>query len=220
MGMPDELVTPRLRLRLYRWQDLDDIMAYATSANWARYLPVPWPYSRRDGERFLASQVLLDREREPCWAIEIEGHVVGGVNLRLSPEAPGEGSYCLELHVQNETPDGTAPALPKAPVWVTSPPITVPPGYLLEISGLVRVAESPIGLADPLLIFDSIGGEESALRVNLSPSWSPFRLVRAAPPGSQLRLTVALGGVGRAQIDGVAVRYVPLQPPSLAQSPQ
>src|SRR5690606_9562843 len=85
MGMPDELATPRLRLRPYRWQDLDDIMAYATSANWARYLPVPWPYSRRDGERFLASQVLLDREREPCWAIEIDGHVVGGVNLRLSP---------------------------------------------------------------------------------------------------------------------------------------
>jgi RimJ/RimL family protein N-acetyltransferase len=96
MGMPDELATPRLRLRPYRWQDLDDIMAYATSANWARYLPVPWPYSRRDGERFLASQVLLDREREPCWAIEIDGHVVGGVNLRLSPEARlGEVGYAL-----------------------------------------------------------------------------------------------------------------------------
>ena len=140
--------------------------------------------------------------------------------VRLSPEAPGEGSYCLELHVENESVDGTAAALTSAPVWVTSPPITVPPGYLLEIAGLVRVAEAPIGLADPLLIFDSIGGEESALRVSLSPSWAPFRMVRAAPPGSELRLTVALGGVGRAQIDGVTVRYLPLQPPSVAQSPR
>jgi ribosomal-protein-alanine N-acetyltransferase len=96
MSMPDELTTPRLRLRPYRWQDLDDIMAYATSETWARYLPVPWPYTRRDGERFLASQVLLDREREPCWAIEFEGHVVGGVNLRLSFEHRlGELGYAL-----------------------------------------------------------------------------------------------------------------------------
>lgn len=86
MAMPEELTTPRLRLRPYRWLDLDDVMAYATSETWARYLPVPWPYTLHDGERFLASQVLLDREREPCWAIELDGHVVGGVNLRLSLE--------------------------------------------------------------------------------------------------------------------------------------
>lgn len=86
MAMPDQITTPRLCLRPYRWQDLDDIMAYATDPDWARYLPVPWPYTRRDGERFLASQVLIDPERESCWAIEYEGHVVGGINLRYSPE--------------------------------------------------------------------------------------------------------------------------------------
>ncbi len=86
MALPDELITPRLRLRPYRWQDLDDVMAYATDAEWARYLPVPWPYTRRDGERFLASQVLLDAERVSCWAIEHEQRVVGGINLRHVPE--------------------------------------------------------------------------------------------------------------------------------------
>jgi hypothetical protein len=139
--------------------------------------------------------------------------------VRLSPEAPGQGAYCLELHVECDSADGSAPALPSAPVWVTSPPLAVPPGHLLEINGMVRVAEAPLGLADPVLIFDSVGGEESALRVSVSPSWAPFRLVRAATPGTELRLTVALGGVGRAQIDAITVRYIPLRPPTVAQSP-
>lgn len=86
MAMPEEITTPRLRLRPYRWQDLDDVMLYATDADWARYLPVPWPYSRRDGERFLASQVLLEAGRASCWAIEHEGRAVGGINLRYWPE--------------------------------------------------------------------------------------------------------------------------------------
>lgn len=86
MAMPAEITTRRLRLRPYRWQDLDDIMAYATDADWARYLPVPWPYTRHDGERFLASRFLLEAERESCWAIEHEGRVVGGINVKYWPE--------------------------------------------------------------------------------------------------------------------------------------
>lgn len=86
MPMPDAIETARLVLRPYRWQDLDDILAYATDDVWARFLPVPWPYTRRDGERFLASQVLLDPEQESCWAVVADGHVVGGVNLRRSRE--------------------------------------------------------------------------------------------------------------------------------------
>lgn len=86
MPMPEELTTRRLFLRPYHWQDIDDVMAYATDEAWARYLPVPWPYTRRDAEQFLASQVLLDPAREARWAIVLDGTVVGGVNLRRSPE--------------------------------------------------------------------------------------------------------------------------------------
>src|SRR5690606_15375710 len=86
MPMPEELTTRRLFLRPYHWQDIDDVMAYATDEASARYLPVPWPYTRRDAEQFLASQVLLDPAREARWAIVLDGTVVGGVNLRRSPE--------------------------------------------------------------------------------------------------------------------------------------
>lgn len=96
MTMPDVIATPRLRLRPYRWQDLDDVLAYATDEVWARYLPVPWPYTRADGERFLAAQTLINREIEPCWAIEHDGRVVGGVTLRLTLEHRlGELGYAL-----------------------------------------------------------------------------------------------------------------------------
>jgi hypothetical protein len=140
--------------------------------------------------------------------------------VRLSPEAPGQGSYCLELQVQSETNGGTPPALPASPVWVTSPPLQTPPGHLIEISGMVRVAEEPLGVADPLVIFDSVGGEEGAIRIDSSPSWRPFRMLRVPTPGAEMRLTIALGGVGRAQVDGLAVRYIPLQPATVAQTPR
>lgn len=35
-----------------------------------------------------------------------------------------------------------------------------------------------------------------------------------------MRLTIALGGVGRAQVDGLAVRYIPLQGATVAQTPR
>jgi hypothetical protein len=137
--------------------------------------------------------------------------------VRLSPEAPARGSYCLELEARSEAPETASPAIALPPVWVTSPPLAAPPGHLIEITGLARVGEPPIGSPDPLLIFDSVGGEESALRISEAPSWQPFRLVRAAPPGAELRLTIALGGLGRAQVDSIAVRYVPMPAAAAAQ---
>ena len=140
--------------------------------------------------------------------------------VRLSPEAPGQGSFSLELQVSGETADGTPPPLPASPVWVTSPPLQTPAGHLIEISGLVRVPEAPLGVADPLVIFDSVGGEEGAIRIESSPEWRPFRMLRAPSPGAEMRLTIALGGIGRAQIDGLTVRYIPVRAPAVAQSPR
>jgi hypothetical protein len=130
--------------------------------------------------------------------------------VRLSPDSPHDGGYCLELEARMTAGGETAPALAAPPVWVTSPPLVVPPGSVVEITGWVRVAEQPMGSADPVLVFDSLGGEESALRIAAAPSWRPFRIVRAAPPGAACRVTIALGGVGRATIDSLHYRFVPL----------
>lgn len=67
--------TARLRLRPFGLQDVEAVLSYATDPEWARYLPVPQPYLREHAEQFVASQVLLDRERHPTWAIEYVGVV-------------------------------------------------------------------------------------------------------------------------------------------------
>ena len=75
--------TARLLLRPFRLRDVDDVLIYAMDPEWARYLPVPQPYTPADAEKFIAGQVLLDREVHPAWAIEHAGAVIGGINLRF-----------------------------------------------------------------------------------------------------------------------------------------
>ena len=48
-GLP-ELRTERLLLRPFCFDDVDDVMAYATDPEWNRYLGLPEPYTRRSGE--------------------------------------------------------------------------------------------------------------------------------------------------------------------------
>jgi [ribosomal protein S5]-alanine N-acetyltransferase len=84
--LPDLIKTKRLLLRPFALQDAEDIFAYAKDEAWLRYLPVPAPYTRVDADRFLAAQILLDREEQPSWAIELEGKAAGGVALRFQYE--------------------------------------------------------------------------------------------------------------------------------------
>ncbi len=81
--LPDIIETERLRLRLFGFQDLDDVLSYATDPEWARYLPVPQPYTRADAQRFLAGPVLLDRAVHTAWAIVHGDSVMGGINIRF-----------------------------------------------------------------------------------------------------------------------------------------
>ena len=81
--LPAIIETARLRLRPFRLRDVDDVLVYATDPEWARYLPVPQPYTQADAEKFIAGQVLLDHEVHPTWAIEHAGAVIGGINLRF-----------------------------------------------------------------------------------------------------------------------------------------
>ncbi len=84
---PTELRTERLLLRPFRFDDLDDVVAYATDEEWSHYLfGIPQPYTRRSGEEFVAKAVLTEWEREPMLAIVLNGKVIGGVTLRVERE--------------------------------------------------------------------------------------------------------------------------------------
>jgi ribosomal-protein-alanine N-acetyltransferase len=78
--------TDRLVLRPYRFEDVEDVLAYATDGQWARYLPVPQPYLRADAVEFLARTILRDRLVHPTWAVVLGETVVGGINIRFDFE--------------------------------------------------------------------------------------------------------------------------------------
>jgi ribosomal-protein-alanine N-acetyltransferase len=84
--LPKVIETERLRLRPITLEDVEDVLAFATNPEWARYLPVPQPYSRKDAEEFVARQILTDREQNPSWVLVFNGVAIGGINLRLDSD--------------------------------------------------------------------------------------------------------------------------------------
>jgi [ribosomal protein S5]-alanine N-acetyltransferase len=81
-----ELKTERLLLRHYRPDDLDDLIEFANSPGWGRYLVnIPFPYTREVGEKFLAMFMETDKWDDlgifANFAIELDGKVVGEVYM-------------------------------------------------------------------------------------------------------------------------------------------
>ncbi len=83
MTEPVELRTERLVLRPFRLDDVEDVFAYASDPEWARYLPVPQPYARQHAVEFVAQRVLASWDINPVWALVLSGKVVGGIGLRI-----------------------------------------------------------------------------------------------------------------------------------------
>ena len=92
-----ELRTERLVLRRFSPGDVDDAFDYARDPEWAKYLyRVPQPYTRRDAEEFVAGRIRASAEREPTWAIALDGTVAGAVGLTVDPRhETGELHYSL-----------------------------------------------------------------------------------------------------------------------------
>lgn len=130
--------------------------------------------------------------------------------VRLSGEAPAEGSYCLQLVCEADQSTAQPTHATTPPVWVTSSGLNLSQGQMIEITGKVRVTEQPLGVDGGLLVFDSLAAENSALRIRDCPSWKAFRLVRLANSSSELALTFALGGAGTAEIDDLQYRVFPV----------
>ena len=94
--LPATLASTRLLLRPWRQDDVDAVLSHAADAEWSRFLPVPVPYARSDAEAFVATQLALDRARNPSWAITRDGALVGGINIRLDPaHRTGELGYSV-----------------------------------------------------------------------------------------------------------------------------
>lgn len=86
MDKPIELRTARLLLRRYRPEDLDDLIEYANSPGWERYLiNLPYPYTRQVAEKFLEMFMDVAKWEQQGilanFAIVLDGKVVGEVYM-------------------------------------------------------------------------------------------------------------------------------------------
>ncbi|MCA9259084.1 MAG: hypothetical protein KDA61_07785 [Planctomycetales bacterium] len=154
----------------------------------------------------------LDGLRQAGWRRQESPNVRLASAVRLSPLAPRDGQYCLELEALPAPGADVPPPAPAPPIWVSSPYWTIPAGHLLEIRGVARNAAADLSDAAPLAIFDSLGGEDLALQVGGEPTWRPFHLMRAAQNDASTQVVLALRQAGRVQIDQVEIRVVPLAP--------
>ena len=93
---------------------------------------------------------------------------------------------------------------------VDSPPVRLPPGTLVRVSGWVKVPHEITGSADGALFYDDAGGEPLGVRVSGQAQWKQFHLYRRVPATGQMSVTVALTGVGVAYFDDLRIeRLVP-----------
>ena len=94
--LSEHIKTDRLILRVFSLVDVEDVLLYASDPEWARFLPVPQPYTRADAEKFVAGQVLQDRKTRASWAIEYAGSVIGGINIGFNfDNRVGEMGYSI-----------------------------------------------------------------------------------------------------------------------------
>ena len=96
MEMPELIKTGRLKLRRFSIEDVEDVFSYASDPEWARFLPVPQPYTRADAEKFVTGQVSRDRKTDASWAVEHAGSVIGGIDMRFDfDNRVGEMGYSI-----------------------------------------------------------------------------------------------------------------------------
>jgi hypothetical protein len=128
-----------------------------------------------------------------------------GTQAALSADQPEHGAYCLEMQAGAPAP-GQSLDIATPRVWIVSPAVALEAEKTVEITGWVKIDKPFSTPGEGLSIIDSLGGPELSIAVGNTSGWQMFRMVRAVPQPTDLRLTFALTGVGSAKVDAVMVR--------------
>ncbi len=142
-----------------------------------------------------------------------------------TPPMPQAGNSLLRLEVRRRGEigkDGKPAEESQAPLErtflaVDSPPVKLPPGTLVRVSGWIRIPTEIVGSVDAVLFYDDVGGEPLGIRVSHLPQWKQFHLYRRVPASGQISVTVALTGIGVAYFDDL--RIEPMIPTEAGTNP-
>jgi hypothetical protein len=180
----------------------------------------------------------LDAMLQAGWR-HIHQPIAGVVSVgRTSGETPHGGRGCLSLSAAarpaaDATPEfvermpvllggrgrrdaDSGPAtIDRPPAWVVTPPVAVEAGQIVCVRGFVMVSKPLAGSVDGLMIVDSLGGDDLALRITKTDGWQPFSFYRAAPQSGPMTVAFVLTGLGEVRLDDVAVHV--LEPLSTAR---
>lgn len=153
------------------------------------------------------------------------------------PPGPELGKGTLKLEVRSKIlkdrdgkPIPFVQPLERTFLAVDSPPVRLPPGTLVRISGWIRVKSEIAGTADGALMYDDAGGEPLAVRVlNTDVAWEPskpaqsswkkFHLYRRVPVTGQISVTLALTGIGVAYFDDIRIEPLVVGTAATAKRP-
>lgn len=155
---------------------------------------------------------------------ESMAHKVEGVFVAakdVSPVAARLGQSGLRLAVAPSNPSEKPKQLETIPLWVVTPPMTVRMGEMICVQGWIRIPQPLESTVDGLMIFDSLGSEELALRfLHTSGEWREFALYRNVPTDSNYYVVFALNGIGEVHLDDVHVSAVQFDVPAPVQPTQ
>jgi hypothetical protein len=150
-----------------------------------------------------------------------EGRPIPSPDEGYAAPVPELGHSILRLEVRQrgeKDKDGKEKEPNPAPLErtflaVDSPPVKLPPGTLVRVSGWIRVPQEIVGSVDGVLFYDDAGGEPLGVRVTGLPHWKQFHLYRRVPESGQISVTLALTGIGVAYFDNIKIEpMVPLEP--------
>jgi hypothetical protein len=163
--------------------------------------------SLRGGENLLPGGDFenLNEMTQLGWQHVVHPTAGAGTQAMLSADQPEHGSYCLELQA-GPPAAGQILDLATPRVWIVSPAMALEGAKTVEISGWVRIDKPFSTPGEGLSIVDSLGGPELSIAASSASTWQMFRMVRAVPEPTDLRLTFALTGVGSVKVDAVMVR--------------
>lgn len=125
-------------------------------------------------------------------------------------DVPQEGKQCAKLEIKPKNPKAAPQALERTLLAITSPPVQLKPGSLVQISGWVCIPSQIAASADGALFYDSVCGEPYAIRLTEPTPWKKFTVYRRVPASGTVQVTLALTGIGTAYFDDI--RIEPLAP--------